>query len=238
MAERELKIEVHPDADAASLRAAAWIARTAEGAIRHRGRFVLGLSGGRTPMQMLRILADAPVEWRRVHVAQVDERVVTLGSPDRNLTHLHDALFRRVALPTARIHAMQVEDADLEAAAARYGQSLERVAGSPPILDVVQLGLGADGHTASLVAGDPALDVEDADVALTGPYRGLQRMTLTLPALNRARRILWLVTGADKADALAGLARGDAALPASRIRRASALLLADSAAAARLEPGA
>ncbi len=231
-----MKIEVHPDADAASLRAAAWIARAAGGAIRHRGRFVLGLSGGRTPMQMLRILADAPVEWRRVHVAQVDERVAPLGSSDRNLTHLHHALFRRVALPTARIHTMEVEDADLEAAAARYGRSLQQVAGSPPILDVVQLGLGADGHTASLVAGDPALDVEDADVALTGPDHGLQRMTLTIPTLNRARRILWLVTGEDKADAVAGLVRGDAALPASRISQESALLVADRAAAARLEP--
>ena len=197
---------------------------------------MLGLSGGRTPMQMLRILSDAPVEWRRVHVAQVDERVAPLGSPDRNLTHLHDALFRRVALPTARIHAMEVEDADLEAAAARYARSLKRVAGSPPILDVVQLGLGADGHTASLVAGDPALDVEDADVALTGPYHGLRRMTLTIPALNRARRILWLVTGEDKADAVVGLAHGDPALPASRIRRESALLMVDRAAAALLEP--
>ena len=231
-----MKIEVHPDTDAVSLRAAAWIARAAGGAIRHRGRFVLGLSGGRTPMQMLRILSDAPVEWRRVHVAQVDERVAPLGSPDRNLTHLHDALFRRVALPTARIHAMEVEDADLEAAAARYARSLKRVAGSPPILDVVQLGLGADGHTASLVPGDPALDVEDADVAVAGPYHGLQRMTLTIPALDRARRILWLVTGADKAEAVVGLAQGDPALPASRIRRESALLLVDRAAAALLEP--
>ena len=197
---------------------------------------MLGLSGGRTPLQMLRILGDAPVEWRRVHVAQVDERVAPLGSPDRNLSHLHDALLRRVALPAARIHSMPVEDADLDAASKRYGKSLERVAGSPPMLDVVQLGLGEDGHTASLVPGDPALDVGDADVTVTGPYHGLRRMTLTLPAINRARRILWLVTGADKADALAGLVGGDPSLPASRIRGEHALLLADRAAASLLEP--
>ncbi len=231
-----MKIEIHPDADAISLRAASWISKLAGRAIHNRGRFVAALSGGRTPLQTFRILADAPVEWRRVHIAQVDERVAPLGDPDRNLTHLHDALLRRIALPSARIHRMPVDAANLSAAAAGYVRVLEKVAGTPPIFDLVQLGLGPDGHTASLVPGDPALDVENADVALTEPYHGRSRMTLTFRAINRARRILWLVTGEDKQEALADLVRGDPSLPATRVRREGVLLLADRAAAALLEP--
>jgi 6-phosphogluconolactonase len=128
---------------------------------------------------------------------------------------------------------MPVEEADLASAAERYQRELRAVAGTPPVLDLVQLGLGADGHTASLFAGDPALDVEDADVAASGPYQGRRRVTLTLPALGRARRILWIVTGAAKADALARLRRGDRGIPAARVRSDRALLLADEAAAAR-----
>jgi 6-phosphogluconolactonase len=236
VASAPLTIEVHDDADAVSRRGAAWIAETARQAIDRRDRCVLAFSGGHTPWQMLEKLAAAEVDWRRVHVAQVDERVVSLSSPDRNLSHLRDAFVARVPLPAGQVHAMPVEDADLDAAAERYGRLLVSVAGSPPVLDLVQLGLGADGHTASLVPGDRALDVLDADVAVTAPYNGHRRMTLTFPILNRARRILWLVTGADKASAVARLARGDPSLPASRIGRESALLLADRAAAALLEP--
>jgi 6-phosphogluconolactonase/glucosamine-6-phosphate isomerase/deaminase len=130
---------------------------------------------------------------------------------------------------------MPVEDADLDAAAERYARVLASMAGYPPIFDLVQLGLGADGHTASLVPGDRALDIADADVAVTAPYQGRRRMTLTFPTINRARRILWLVTGADKAHAVARLARGDPSLPAGRVAREPALLLVDRAAGAHLE---
>jgi len=229
-----LKIEVHADAAAVSRRAAAWIAEVAKQAIERRDRFVLALSGGNTPRQMLRILAAEAIDWHKVHLAQVDERVAPMGSPDRNLTHLRDTLLARVPLPAGQVHPMPVEDADLAAAAERYGQLLVRLAGSPPLLDLVQLGLGADGHTASLVPGDAALEVSRADVAVTATYHGRRRMTLTFPIINRARRILWLVTGEDKAEAVARLAQGDPSLPASRISREPALLLADRAAAARL----
>jgi len=229
-----LKIEVHADAAAVARHAAAWIAGAAMQAIAQRDRFVIALSGGTTPWPMLQVLATETIDWRKVHVVQVDERAAPIDSPDRNLTHLRDALLARVPLPAAQVYPMPVEDDDLAAAAKNYGRSLARLSGSPPLLDLVQLGLGADGHTASLVPGDPVLEVNGADVAVTAPYRGRCRMTLTYPIINRARHILWLVTGADKAETVARFVRGDPSLPASRVSREPALLLADRAAAALL----
>ena len=167
-------------------------------AVAARGRFVMAVSGGRTPWQMLRALAGEDVPWKDVHVVQVDERVAPAGDPDRNLTHLQESLLEHAPLRPDQIHAMPVESGDLDAAAAQYAAMLQQIAGMPPVLDLVHLGLGPDGHTASLVPGDPVLDVTDADVALTGIYQGRRRMTLTYPILNRSRRILWLVTGSDK----------------------------------------
>ena len=229
-----LTIEVHADAAAVSRRAADWIAAIARQAIAQRDRFVLALSGGNTPWRMLRLLATEMIDWNKVHVAQVDERVAPAGSIDRNLTHLRETLLARITLPAAQFHPMPVDDADLDAAAERYAQLLARLAGSPPLIDLVQLGLGADGHTASLVPGDAVLEVRRADVAVTATYNGRRRMTLTFPLINRARRILWLVTGGDKADAVARLVQGDPSMPASRIRREPALLLVDRDAAALL----
>ena len=151
-------------------------------------------------------------------MAQVDERVAPAGHADRNLTHLDESL-AAAPLDPGRIHAMPVEAPDLEAAAARYAARLEQIAGAPPVLDVVHLGLGQDGHTASLVPGDAVLDVTNADVGLTGMYQGRRRMTLTYPILNRARRVLWIVTGSDKTASLGRLLDGDRAIPAGRVRR-------------------
>jgi len=229
-----LTIEVHADAAAVSRRAADWIAAIARQAIAQRDRFVLALSGGNTPWRMLRLLATETIDWNKVHVVQVDERVAPAGSLDRNLTHLRETLLARITLPAAQFHPMPVDDADLDAAAERYAQLLARLAGSPPLIDLVHLGLGADGHTASLVPGDAVLEVRRADVAVTATYNGRRRMTLTFPLINRARRILWLVTGGDKADAVARLVQGDPSMPASRIRREPALLLVDRDAAALL----
>jgi 6-phosphogluconolactonase len=231
-----LRTEVHTDPEAVARRAAAWITGMARQAIGQRDRCVLALSGGTTPLPMLRVLATTPIDWRKVEVIQVDERVVPSASPDRNLAQLRAALLARIPLPESQIHPMPVEEIDLGWAAQDYGRLLVSLAGAPPRLDLVVLGLGADGHTASLVPGDAALDIRDADVAVTGLYQGRRRMTLTFPVINRARHILWLVTGADKAEMLARLIQGDPALPASRVRRASALLLADRAAATRLAP--
>ncbi|MFI5315033.1 MAG: 6-phosphogluconolactonase, partial [Myxococcota bacterium] len=192
------------------------------------------LSGGSTPWEMLRALAGEDVPWSSVHLFQVDERVAPADDPARNLTHLRESLLQRAPLRPEQVHAMPVESVELEAGAAHYAQELQSFAGAPAVLDLVHLGLGPDGHTASLVPGDPVLEVIDRDVAVTGPYQARRRMTLTYPVLARAREILWLVTGADKAAMLARLRDGDAAIPAGRVRGDRALALVDRAAAGAL----
>src|SRR5437773_180494 len=222
-----MRIQVHSDADAAATAGAKFIAAQAREAVATRGRFVMAVSGGHVPWQMFRILANEKIPWQDVHVVQVDERVAPAGDQDRNLTHLRESLLSRVPLPSGQFHAMPVEENDLDAAAASYASLLRQIAGSPPVLDLVHLGLGPDGHTASLVPGDPVLDVTDRDVAMTGVYQERRRMTLTYPILNRARCILWLVTGKDKVSALARLREGDVTIPAGRIQGGNALILAD-----------
>ncbi len=226
-----MKIEILADADAVARKAAEIIAAEARAAVAERHRFVMAVSGGHTPWQMLRALVNQRIPWESVHAVQVDERVAPAGDPDRNLTHLRENLLEHAPLRPQQIHAMPVEASDLEAAAKRYAMTLQEIAGSPPVLDLAHLGLGSDGHTASLVPGDPVLDVSDADVALTGVYQGRRRMTLTYPMLNRSRRILWLVTGNDKVAALARLRSGDTSIPAGRVQREQALVLADRTAA-------
>lgn len=227
-----MKIEICADADAVARQAAGVIAAAAREAVSVRGRFVFAVSGGRTPWQMLRALADESVPWEKLHVVQVDERVAPVGDKDRNLTHLTESLLSHAPLRPEQIHAMPVEAADLAAAAQQYAQQLQELAGAPPVLDLVHLGLGPDGHTASLVPGDPVLKVTDADVALTGIYQNRRRMTLTYPLINRARRILWLATGSEKSDMLARLRLADTTIPAGRVEQDQALILADREAAA------
>jgi 6-phosphogluconolactonase len=229
-----VKIEVLADADAVARKGAVIIAAEARAAVAVRGRFIMAVSGGHTPWLMLQALAGADVPWESVHVVQVDERVAPAGHPDRNLTHIHESLLEHAPLRPEQVHGMPVEAPDLQAAAARYALTLQEIAVSPPVLDLVHLGLGSDGHTASLVPGDPVLDVTDADVALTGVYQGRRRMTLTYPIVNRSRRILWLVTGSEKVGMLGRLHDGDPSIPAGRVRRDQALVIADRAAAGQL----
>jgi 6-phosphogluconolactonase len=230
-----MKIEVLADAASVARRAAAIIAAQARDAVIARGRFIFAVSGGHTPWLMLQDLAGEKVPWEEVHLVQVDERVAPAGHPDRNLTHLRESLLTRVPLRPEQIHAMPVEMPDLEAAARSYARNLAEITGSPPVLDLVHLGLGPDGHTASLVPADAVLNVTDTDVALTGVYQGRRRMTLTYPVLNRCRRILWLVTGRDKAGPLVRLRAADPSIPAGRVRQDHGLVLADRAAATELE---
>jgi 6-phosphogluconolactonase len=217
--EHELQVLAAPDAVARE--AARYVAAQAQAAVAARGRFTFAVSGGHTPWAMFAELAQEDVPWPKVELFQVDERIAPEGDSSRNLTHLRES----IGDAPARVYPMPVNDADLDTAAAAYAASL------PDRFDLVHLGLGPDGHTASLVPGDPVLSVTGALVAVTRPYQGQQRMTLTYPALARADQLLWLVTGADKRDPLARLLAGDQSIPAGRVRAARSLVLADAAAA-------
>jgi 6-phosphogluconolactonase len=209
-----LRVEVVPDPPAA---AAARIVAALQETLAGRGTATLALSGGGTPGPMFADLARAPLSWADVDVLQVDERVAPPGSPDRNLTAIEAALGR--PLPT-RLHPLPVDDADLEVAAARASAELVALAGDPPVLDVVHLGVGDDGHTASLVPGRDLAVADGPDVpavAVVRGFRGHDRLTLTLPVLVRARIVVWLVAGADKARVVAGLRAGDPGTPAGRV---------------------
>jgi len=209
-----------PDASAVAARAAEFVAGLARAAVAARGAFTFAVSGGHTPWAMFAELAGEDVPWEQVQLFQVDERAAPDGDPDRNLTHLQESL--RGA--PAKVSPMPVTEPDLEGAAAGYGAIL------PDRFDLIHLGLGPDGHTASLVPGDPVLDVTDRLVAVTSGYQGHRRMTLTYPALARADQLLWLVTGSDKKAPLAQLLAGDRSIPAGRVEAARSLILADQSA--------
>ena len=229
-----MQIEIFADAAAVARAGAERIARAAREAVDARGVFLVAVSGGHTPWVMLRALAEERVPWDGVHLVQVDERVAPADHPDRNLTHLHESLLEHAPLRPDQIYAMPVELPELEAAARQYAATLGKIAGSPPVLDLVHLGLGPDGHTASLIPGDPVLDVNDVDIAVTGIYQGRRRMTLTYPIINRSRRILWLVTGDEKAKMLLRLRDGDVSIPGGRVSQENASVLADSGAAGNI----
>jgi 6-phosphogluconolactonase len=230
-----MKIQVLADADAVAQAGAAVLAEAARSAVQARGECTLALSGGRTPWVMLRALQSEEVPWQQVKIVQVDERVAPADSPDRNLRHLRESLLEGAPLPPDNLYPMPVEEPDLAAAAASYARTLEAVAGAPPVLDLVHLGLGPDGHTASLVPDDPVLEVMDAWVGITGAYQEHRRMTLTYPVLNRARALLFVVTGDEKADALLRLSKHDKTIPAGRVENGNIIVLADRAAASRLD---
>ncbi|MBW3578600.1 MAG: 6-phosphogluconolactonase [Actinobacteria bacterium] len=222
-----------PDAVRAQ-QAASHVAAAATRTLAERDVFTVAFSGGSTPTGMLAALADHHLPWERIHVFQVDERIVPGGHPDRNLDLLQRYLLDAARVPSTNVHPMPVTDPDPDVAANRYADELARVCGDPPVLDLVHLGLGADGHTASLVPNDPVVQISDRPVATTGPYRGHRRMTLTVPVLVRARQQLWLVVGADKAGAVRRLVRHDPGIPASRVAHEDALLVLDDAAAQQL----
>ena len=222
-----MEIEVLDNADMVARKAASIIALEARRAIALRGRFILAVSGGKTPWKMLQALTNEDVPWEGIHLLQVDERLAPYGHPDRNMTHLHNSLSDVIPLLAGRIHAMPVEENDPEAGAASYAQTIREIAGSPAIIDLIHLGLGTDGHTASLIPGDPVLDVTTRDVALTGIYQGRQRLTLTFPIINRARRILWVITGREKSEMIKRLLANDKSIPAGLVYQENAILLAD-----------
>jgi len=216
-----VRLEALPDAAAAARRGAELIAAAAREAVAERGGCAIAVSGGTTPLPMFAALADQDVPWDELGVWQVDERIAPRGHEDRNLTHLLRSFPRR-----ARVHEMPV-DGDADGLAAR---ATTYASGLPARFDLVHLGLGDDGHTASLIPGDPVLDVHDRDVAITGKYQGWRRMTLTIPARDEARSVLFLVTGEEKARPLRKLLARDPSIPAARVGAADQLAIVDRAA--------
>jgi len=229
-----MRIHVSDTSEHAAARAAEWLRTEIGRAVAQRERCLVALSGGRTPWRMLHDLRRLRVHWSGVEVFQVDERVVAASDERRNARQLADLLIAPDALAATAFHGMPVEHRPIADGAADYAALLAERCGTPPVLDVVQLGLGADGHTASLVPGDELLDDADHDVGISGVYQGVRRMTLTYRVLNAARHRLWLVTGEDKARALRALWDGDVSAPAGRIAREAAFVYADAAAAAAL----
>jgi 6-phosphogluconolactonase len=218
------RLEVLDDPPAVLRRGAELIAEAAREAVSERGSCALAVSGGHDPWPMFSQLEDLEMDWTRTEIFQVDERVAPAGSDERNLTHLIESLSIGAQ---GSIRPMPVTDDDLDAAAERYAESL------PEALDLAHMGIGPDGHTASLVPGDPVLEVDDRRVAVTaGEYEGVRRMTLTYPELHRVRRLLWVVTGEKKVDALRKLLARDPSIPAGRVEPdGDSLILADRTAA-------
>ena len=222
-----MRLVVEPTPEAAAEAAAAEIAGQLRAAIGDSGRASLAVSGGTTPVEMVRRLSQQDVDWVQVDLFQVDERAVPHDDPARNWTLVAPLT---ELIPESRCHAMPVE---LDDGDVLYARVLQDAAGSPPAIDVVHLGLGADGHTASLVPGDPGVDVTDRDVVWVGEYRGHRRMSLTVPVLRAARCQVWLVAGADKAAALGDLVAGRSSAPAARVIGTDAIIVADEAALSR-----
>jgi 6-phosphogluconolactonase len=222
-----MNITVLNDVDSVALEAAIRIAAMARQAVALRGRFVMAVSGGKTPWKMLRNLGTEDVPWESMHVFQVDERIAPTGHADRNLSHLRESLLEYSPLKEDHVYPMPVNMTNHELAAMNYSKTLCLIAGEPPVLDLVHLGLGADGHTASLIPDDPVLSINNSDVAICGIYQGWKRMTLTYPIINRSRNILWVITGFEKTPMLKRLLNSDTSIPAGLINREISLILAD-----------
>lgn len=217
------------ETDRIPARAADVFAAAVRASVELRGICILAISGGSTPGAVFAELATRDLPWEQVVITQVDERIAPEGDPDRNLTGQQEAF---AGLPV-RWLPLAVEG-HIRSKLTETLDGLKEVAGDPPILDVVHLGLGADGHTASLIPGDPVLDEMDLPIAITNEYQGRRRMTFTRPVLDNCRLVVWLVVGADKAEPLAALARGDKGIPAGLLEPTNSLILADPAAAALL----
>jgi len=213
------------------------------------GRFSVALSGGSTPIALYRLLAEPPfsrtIDWPHVHFFWGDERFVPADHPESNYRLARETLISRVPIPAENVHPMPTEGNDPEAAAARYQETLRRFfvlsEGEAPRFDLVLLGLGADGHTASLFPGSPVLS-EDQRLVATTYVRKLDawRLTLTPSVLNSARHVLFLVCGSEKASALQQVLQGPydpQRFPAQLVRppEGNVTWLVDEAAASLLQ---
>ena len=226
-----MKTEILATAEDVAQKAANYLEEKIQESIRTKGSFSMAISGGRTPWEMLKILAKAPLRWNKVNIFQVDEREAPDGHSDRNLTQLFQAIQDSGIDTKVNIFPMPVTSENLEEACADYAHTIKSITGDG-ILDLVHLGMGADGHTASLIPGDQVCEVLDQEVAMTfGPYQGRNRMTLTYPILNQAKEILWIVTGSEKAEMVNKLIQADPSIPAGKVQQDRATLLLDEPAA-------
>lgn len=222
-----MKIESHPDSLQVAENAAKYLEQKILGSIKEKGSFSMAISGGKTPWQMLKILTKAPLPWNRVNIFQVDEREAPDGHPDRNLTQLFKTLEDTGIITKVNIFPMPVVAENLEAACKEYADTIQEITGDG-VLDLVHLGMGADGHTASLIPGDQVCEVYDKDVAMTfGPYQGRMRMTLTYSSINRAKEIFWVITGDEKKEMVQRLIQKDQNIPAGKVSQENAFLITD-----------
>ncbi len=225
-----LKTEIFSSADQVAEGAAAYLEQLIRETLTQKKTFSMAISGGRTPWEMLKILSKVSLPWQRVNLFQVDERIAPDGHADRNLTQLFQALEGSPLVTRLRIFPMPVTAEDLDLASQEYANLIHEITEGEG-LDLIHLGMGSDGHTASLVPGDGVLEVKDREVACTDNlYQGRIRMTLTYPLLNSAKQILWIVTGAEKQEMVQRLLKQDASIPAGIVNQANALLMVDSAA--------
>jgi 6-phosphogluconolactonase len=226
-----MELKIFQSAEEVARQAALLISDLIKENVAKKGFFTMAISGGRTPWEMIKILAQENLPWDKVYLFQVDERIAPDGNPDRNLTQLFNTIHGTRLMTRLNIFHMPVIAENLESACAEYENHIQQVTGSGK-LDLIHLGLGSDGHTASLIPGDAVCEVKDQDVALTAsPYQGRDRMTVTYPLINRAEKILWLVTGSEKATMLHRLLNKDPEIPAGRISQDQALIFADESAA-------
>lgn len=210
-----MHIAIYPDLDTISQQAAAYVVRVANEAIVTRGRFSIALSGGGTPEQLYGLLGSEPyrsqIDWQLVDIFWSDERCVPPDDPESNYHMARETLLSQVPIPAGQVHRMPADEPDRNAASLAYTQEIQRVAGTNgiPAFDLMQLGMGPEGHTCSLFPHQPSLhETQRLVMPVSVPKPPPDRLTFTPPILNAARNVLFLVTGADKADALHAVIEG------------------------------
>ena len=218
-----------PDAESAAFEAARHIEKIARELLYKKPLVSIAFSGGTTPAAMFQHLSAMRLDWGRIHIFQVDERIAPPGDAARNSTEFQKLLLERVPLPVAQFHPMPVEAGDLQKAAMDYAAELRTIMGDPPQIDILHLGIGADGHTASLLVGDDVYQ-RKSDVIVSAELGGYRRMTLNFQVLNNAQHIVWLITGSSKRKMLKRMLEKDEDIPAGRVSQANAVVVADSAA--------
>jgi 6-phosphogluconolactonase len=208
-------IAIYPDIHTLSQQAAQYIVRIASESIVTRGRFTIALSGGTTPRELYSLLGSEPyrsqIDWKLVHIFWGDERCVPADSPDSNYHMAYEVLLSKIPIPALQIHRMPADQPDRDAASQEYSVEMQRTFGTNgiPNFDLIQLGMGPEGHTASLFPHQPSLHEQQRLVMpVSVPKPPPDRLTFTPPLLNAARNILFLVSGSEKADALQAVLEG------------------------------